>query len=267
MKNNFCTASLVLYKEYNATVMNLITSILDSPYVKFLYIIDNSPNKILNIKRFPNKLIYIHNCRNTGFGTAHNLAIKLAQYHNSAYHLVVNPDIVMSTETIKDMITFLEKNEQAGAVMPKVLNPNGTLQDLCRHYPTPLNLLVRRFIPFKPLRLLINSKFEIKDLPNTTPTEVPIISGCFMLLRKRTLKQCGLFDEKYFMYLEDYDLCRRIRSSSWFIYYYPQASVTHDYLTGSRKSFKLTMYHIRSTFYYFCKWGWLIDNVRKRVFI
>jgi GT2 family glycosyltransferase len=94
--------------------------------------------------------------------------------------------------------------------------------------------------------------------------EVPNLSGCFMLLRVEVLKIVGLFDEQFFMYLEDTDLSRRINMQFQTIYY-PQVSIVHQYEKGSYKSLKLLKYHVVSAFRYFNKYGWFLDTVRTTI--
>ena len=91
--------------------------------------------------------------------------------------------------------------------------------------------------------------------------EVPALSGCFMFLRVDVLKKVGMFDERYFMYAEDLDLCRRIGEVSHTMFY-PAVSVYHAYEKGSYKNKKLLKYHICSVIKYFNKWGWMFDAKR-----
>ena len=93
--------------------------------------------------------------------------------------------------------------------------------------------------------------------------EVPSLSGWFMFMRVSVLKEVGGFDERYFMYAEDLDLCRRIGEVSKTIFY-PGVSVVHEYEKGSYKSKKLLKYHTVSIIKYFNKWGWIFDSKRKK---
>ncbi len=93
--------------------------------------------------------------------------------------------------------------------------------------------------------------------------EVPSLSGCFMFMRVSVLREIGGgFDERYFMYAEDLDLCRRIGEVSKTMFF-PKVSVVHEYEKGSYKNKKLLKYHITSVIKYFNKWGWLFDSKRK----
>lgn len=92
--------------------------------------------------------------------------------------------------------------------------------------------------------------------------EVPSLSGCFMFVRIAVLKKVGGFDERYFMYAEDLDLCRRIGKVSRTMYY-PNVVVYHEYAKGSYKNRRLLRYHLSSVVKYFNKWGWVWDLDRK----
>jgi GT2 family glycosyltransferase len=180
---------------------------------------------------------YLHTERNVGFGSGHNMAIGQC-LTRSKYHVVVNPDISFGEEVIGELYDFMENHSDVGLVMPSIRYPDGSPQGLCKLLPTPLDLLVRRFLGrigealFRKLR----ERYELKGTNLTVPCEVPCLSGCFMFIRSAELQRIGMFDERFFMYLEDVDLCRRIGESSKCVYY-PRAFVRHAYAKGSYKRF------------------------------
>lgn len=231
-----------------------------------LFIIDNSPGDELRSSIITNpQLEYIFTGQNLGYGKGHNIALK-AVLNWSKYHLVLNPDILFEPEDLEKMIDFMESSTNIGLLMPKILYANGNLQYLCKLLPTPFDLIMRRFIP-KILHPVFQKRLEAYELKYKNfdeIMEIPNLSGCFMLLRCDALKTVGLFDEKFFMYLEDTDLSRRINSQYQTIYY-PEVSIIHHYEKGSYKNYKLLLYHIRSAFYYFSKWGWLSDSSRNTI--
>ena len=92
---------------------------------------------------------------------------------------------------------------------------------------------------------------------------IPILSGCFMFLRTEALEKVGLFDEHFFMYMEDFDLNRRIHCVYKTIFF-PEAVVVHEYQKASYKNIKLLKAHIKSAIYYFNKYGWFFDKERKK---
>jgi GT2 family glycosyltransferase len=147
--------------------------------------------------------------------------------------------------------------------MPKVLYPSGEIQYLCKMLPNPFDLLGRRFLPGilkKPFKKQMDA-YECRQLNYDQIMDVPNLSGCFMFMRTEVLKKVGLFDPRFFMYLEDTDLCRRI-GMHYRTVYYPEVQIVHAYEKASYRFNKLLFYHIQSAFFYFNKWGWFIDKVR-----
>lgn len=260
------SASIVVYNQKADELEMAVNSILFSNLDVYLYIIDNSDNDGLQSSFDGRKNIkYIFNNVNLGYGKAHNIALREA-ISSSQYHLIINPDISFEKGTLEKIVSYADSHSNIGLLMPKVLYPSGELQYLCKMMPTPFDLIMRRFIPevLKPLfhqRLLA---YELKHKNFDEIMEIPNLSGCFMFLRCEALKTVGLFDEKFFMYLEDTDLSRRI-NSQYQTLYYPRVSIVHHYEKGSYKNYKLLMYHIRSAFYYFSKWGWLFDSTRNSI--
>jgi hypothetical protein len=120
------------------------------------------------------------------------------------------------------------------------------------------------FGPFKKIVEKRNEMYELKFTGYDKIMEVPYLSGCFMFIRTEVLKKVGLFDERFFMYLEDTDLPRRIHRVSKTVYY-PGVSIYHEYGKGSYKNPKLLKYHLDSVIKYFNKYGWLFDKERDEI--
>ncbi|HBQ2536396.1 TPA: glycosyltransferase family 2 protein, partial [Klebsiella pneumoniae] len=136
---------------------------------------------------------------------------------------------------------------------------NGERQYSCRLLPTPSNLFLRRFLPTTAIKY--DATYELKDAEYDKVFSPPSVSGCFMLLTNVLLQKLNGFDERYFMYLEDVDLCRRALQLTK-IYYCPETTIVHVFNKGSYKSKLLLWYHIRSAITYFNKWGWFFDKKR-----
>lgn len=207
------------------------------------------------------KIKYIHSV-NLGYGAGHNIAIRESIDIGATYHIVVNPDIYFEEGVIEKLIIYMNKYSEVGLVMPRVLYPNGELQYLCKLLPTPFDLLFRRFLPWRRYVEKKNEKYELRFTNYSREMEVPSLSGCFMFVRIAVLKKVGGFDERYFMYAEDLDLCRRIGKVSRTMYY-PNVVVYHEYAKGSYKNRRLLRYHLSSVVKYFNKWGWVWDLDRK----
>jgi hypothetical protein len=266
MKN--INVSIVLFKNDQDLVKKAIYSCVNSVLINRIYLIDNSPRDILScLASLDSRIEYIFNNANLGFGKAHNIALKRSIEENIPYHLVLNPDVYFEGGILEELYHFMENNPDVGLVMPKVLYPDGTLQYLCKLLPTPLDLFGRRFLNFGPFRKIVEKRNEVYELRFTgydKIMEVPYLSGCFMFIRSEVLKKVGLFDERFFMYLEDTDLSRRIHRVAKTVYY-PYVYVYHEYGKGSYKSLKLLYYHIKSAIKYFNKYGWFFDKEREEI--
>jgi GT2 family glycosyltransferase len=243
--------SIVLYNHSYQIISGLVENVLQIPAQIKLFIIDNSESDKISNHIQDSRIEYIFNNKNLGYGKAHNKALAIA-VSEFDYHLVLNPDIEFEPGSIMKMLEYLEKNLNIGLLMPKV--------------PTPFDLIMRRFIPGFLKSIFENrlQQYELKHKNYDQVMEVPNLSGCFMLMRCSALKSVGFFDERFFMYLEDTDLSRRINEYYKTIYY-PEVSIIHHFEKGSYKSFKLLKYHILSAFKYFGKYGWYFDTVRDTI--
>ena len=253
------TASIVSYHHRISEIKQVMDCVLAGPVEK-LYVIDNSlDDRLRELECVSDRVHYIHSV-NRGYGAGHNIAIQEAMDLGATYHVVVNPDIYFETGVLEKLVSFMNLHKNVGQIMPKVYYPNGELQYLCKLIPTPFDLMFKRFLPSSIVeRRMI--KFQLRFTKYNKIMNVPYLSGCFMFFRISALQDIGLFDERFFMYSEDVDLCRRIGEVSKTMFY-PMASVYHGYEKGSYKSWKLLKYHICSAIQYFNKWGWVFDKKR-----
>lgn len=260
--------SIVVYHNEKSQVLKVVNSVLNTDLEISLFIIDNSTNDTLkDVRNLDPRIIYIFNNANLGFGKAHNIAMRKSIEENIPYHLVLNPDVYFEKGVLEELFEYMEKNPDVGLVMPKGLYPDGRIQYLCRLLPTPFDLLGRRFLNFGPFKKYVEKRNEIYELRFTgydKIMEVPYLSGCFMFIRTRVLEKAGLFDERFFMYLEDIDLSRRIHKVAKTVYY-PYVEIYHEYGKGSYKNKKLLAFHTESVIKYFNKWGWFFDKERKDI--
>lgn len=255
------SASLVLYRSRKDQYEAAIKSFLDSVPTGTLYVVDNSPEPLDSDYFSDTRVHHMHNGQNIGFGAAHNRAIRVA-CHESDLHLILNPDIQFGGNVLDVLSDHFNKDANLAVAMPKVVYPDGSLQRLCKLLPTPNDLIARRFLPFNGLRQRLNRRYEMHDLCQEQPSEVPTLSGCFLVIRSKNLLDVGGFDERYFMYMEDVDLVRRLALVGKALYI-PTISVVHEYAKGSYKNRRLLGYHIKSAIRYFNKWGWFFDKYRK----
>ena len=259
------TISIVLYKNKIDVLTKTVRSVLSSSISLKLFLVDNSPTDYFKNIFNDNRIEYIHNPSNPGFGAAHNIILKKSIENNTTYHLVLNPDVYFSVGTLEGIIDFMNKHSDVGNLMPMVCYPDGSIQYLCKLLPTPYDWIGRRFNPIKKIVENRNNKFELRFTNYDKLMEVPYLSGCFMFLRIDALRETGLFDEGIFMYGEETDLCRRLITKHFKTIYFPKVKVFHEFEKGSHKSFRLTWIGIKSAIYYFNKWGWIFDSQRVKI--
>jgi GT2 family glycosyltransferase len=258
------TVSLVLYKNKVDEVKRSISSFLDTELNIRLFLIDNSPTKILNeLVDIDSRIEYIFVGNNLGYGRANNLIINKV-LSETEYHLVMNPDVYFQTGTLEKIYAFMQANEDIGLTMPRVYNYDGTEQKLCKLLPTPKDLIIRRFIPDGNYKDKISRIYNMWDADYDKQMDVPFLSGSFMFIRTSVLSQVKGFDERFFLYCEDLDLCRRVGQVSRTVYY-PEAKIYHGYQKASYLNTKLMLIHSMSAIKYFNKWGWFFDASRNEI--
>jgi hypothetical protein len=254
-------ASVVIYKHSPEDIQSVLQSLKSSPVVHDIFIIDNSP--VRNNVFDDGRCVYIFNGKNPGFGAAHNIALRKTIEAGLPYHLVINPDIHFKSEILEKIVNYADNHADTGHIMPLVLNPDGTIQYLCKLIPTPSDLIFRRFLQGNISKKRME-KFEMRNTGYDKIMEVPYLSGCFMFLRTDALVKVGLFDERFFMYPEDIDLTRRIHRHYKTIFF-PEVSVIHEHTRSSYKNFRMFLIHLSNLVRYFNKWGWLFDKERKLI--
>lgn len=163
---------------------------------------------------------------NIGFGKACNVGV---QNSTGEYVLLLNPDTMIAANTLTESLSFMRSNPRAGLMGPKILNPDGTLQSSCkRGFPTPS----ATFYYFVGLgRLFPRSRrfgqYNLTYLNPDEPARVDAVSGSFMFMPRSLYLRIGGFDERFFMYGEDLDLCYRICESGYEVWYYPKTQIIH----------------------------------------
>lgn len=259
------SVSLVMYCNNVEELTTAIKCTLESNLVGKIYLIDNSPTDILNNLQHIDKerVVYLFQNNNLGFGRAHNIGINLAMNEGFKYHLILNPDIEFPDTVLNELTHYMESNLACGFVMPKVYFKNGDLQYLCKKLPNPFELFGKR-LPFKSLRDSLNSKLELHHFDYNKTLNVPYLSGCFMFCRMEAFRNVGLFDDRYFMYMEDLDLSRRFHKQYETIFY-PKVSIVHGFRSESKVNRKLLIALIVSAIKYYNKFGWFFDKERRAV--
>ncbi|MBQ8503361.1 MAG: glycosyltransferase family 2 protein [Clostridia bacterium] len=217
-----------------------------------LYVVDNasSDGTAGFIKeRFP-QVVVIESEKNAGFGAGHNRVIPFLQ---SEYHVVINPDILLEDDVISELADYAETDGTIGLLSPQIRFADGKLQMLAKRNPTVRFLGNHWFHKGDaPNRLM--TEYCMLDMPDDKPFEITNATGCFMFFRTDVFMELGGFDERFFMYLEDCDIARRV-SKKYKALHYPMATVYHLWERESKRNKKLLLIHIQSIIKYFLKWG------------
>lgn len=258
------TGSIVTYKTKISDLEKVIKSFFDTELNVRLYISDNSPTDELRkyFETLKNENIeYKFNNFNGGYGWGHNRVIENI-LGKSKYHLILNPDIYFKKNVLEELFQYMEKNSGIGNIMPMVKYPNGEIQYLCKRIPSPLDIFLRTFCPIKSIIDKRNYRYEMRDTGYDKIMDVEILSGCFMFIRNEVFQKIGMFDEKIFMYFEDFDLNRRIHENYKTIFY-PNVEIIHEHAKEAHKSKKMLLMAMKSAIYYFSKYGWFFDRERR----
>ncbi len=214
-------------KEYLANLLHSIERARHGLNLEIFVVDNNSTDGSIPFlkERFPNP-IYIVNKENVGFGRANNQAIRQAK---GKYTLLINPDVLISENTLTTLFDYMNKNPECGACGCKILNPDGTFApESKRSTPTPLTALykVLGLTTFFPKNKKFGS-YYMGWLDEDKPAEIEVLSGSLMFYKTSLLKELDGFDERFFMYGEDIDLCYRTRLKEYKIMYLPQTSIIH----------------------------------------
>ncbi|CAB4050498.1 glycosyltransferase [Paraburkholderia phenoliruptrix] len=263
--------SLVVYKpdidKLNATLASLGAACdeihkIDRSFSIALYLVDNDGSlpdlsaalSALTLRNVVVTVITGHG--NVGYGGGHNLAIERS---NSLYHLVLNPDIELAPDALRQALHFFGCHSEVGLIAPWIGDEHGDQQFLCRRYPTIFDLFVRGFLPPQLHRIFESrlARYEMRDETNGREIvwDPLIVSGCFMLFRTSALKQLAGFDTRYFLYFEDYDLSLRTHAVTR-VAYVPDVRVVHHGGGASRKGSSHIRMFISSAYKFFNRFGW-----------
>jgi hypothetical protein len=181
------------------------------------------------------------NERPKGFGANHNAAFQRCR---TTYFCVVNPDVRLNMDPFPVLLSALEARGNAGVAGPQVCDPDGHTEDSARRFPTVLRLL-RKLLPGA----------RGPDYPATGgPAVVDWVAGMFMLFRSEAFRAAGGFDERFFLYYEDVDICRRLGSLGHGALYVPEATVIHDARRESRRNPRRMAIHAASALRYLTRW-------------
>jgi GT2 family glycosyltransferase len=200
---------------------------------------------------------YLHRHVNIGYGRAHNLVMHGGNTH---FHLVLNPDVELAPDALIEALSFLGANPEIGVLTPAVSDPDGEREFLCKRYPAVLDLALRGLAP-SPLRRLFRKRldrYEMRDAVAAAGAQVspvPLMSGCFMLVRRKAVEATGGFDPRYFLYFEDFDWSVRLNRVTHSAYV-PAVRIVHHGGGASRKGLRHVVLFAQSAVRFFNKHGW-----------
>lgn len=195
---------------------------------------------------------------NLGYGQGNNLGVENA---SGEYVLIMNPDIATEPHAIARMVSYLEKHDEVGMLGPKLVYHDGTVQDSCRRFMTFTDLVIKRtFLRRLPRFKKRFEQYLMRDFDHNHMQEVELITGAALLMRRDFYKKLGGFDKRYFLFMEDFDLCQRIHQTGKKVVYYPEAEMLHFHKRLSDGSLlklltrKVFWYHVHSSMKYFWRW-------------
>ena len=162
---------------------------------------------------------------NGGFAVGNNLGIEKAR---GRYIMILNPDIAIVPNALEKMVNFMEQHLNVGMIGPKLINPDGSVQYSCRRFPSLTTPFFRRTMFGKlPLAKKPIEDYLMKDFDHNTNCAVDWLFGACLLARKSVLDKVGYFDERFFMYFEDLDLCRRFWQAGFKVMFFAETELVH----------------------------------------
>jgi hypothetical protein len=252
MKEFIREALTTLYRDVEGGPMSVQVVVVDNNS-------DDGVGEML-ASEFPHAL-FLQNGANLGFGAACNNGMRAVEAN---YYFLLNPDTRFTeSRTIERLWRFMEENPRAGLCAPRLMNFDGTLQHSCCRFPSLLVPLFRRTrLGNLPLAKRATDGFLMKDWNHGKYRLVEWVIGSAMFARATAIAKVGLMDERFFMYFEDTDWCRRFWEAGWPVYYVADVSLQHAHQRASAKMSvwrglflnRTTQYHIKSWMKYLLKY-------------
>jgi GT2 family glycosyltransferase/glycosyltransferase involved in cell wall biosynthesis len=258
MDNNVLDIIIV---NFNSTdyLLKCVSSIYASPtkITPNIFVIDNnSTDDVRRIKESFPQIVLFQNKINIGFAAAINQGIRKSK---AKYLLFLNPDTLLLNDFFQPILEYLENNKSTGIIGPKILDTDGTIQGSARAFPNALTALYGRsspltkYFPNNPISRA-NTMTIGRNMGN--PMVVDWVSGACMMIRRQAIDEVGPLDERFFMYWEDADFCRRMWHKGWKVVYFPGPSLHHHIGKSSDSRPLKSIYHFhRSSFLLFEKYA------------
>ena len=262
-------AVITINHQHGEMITKMIDSFiaLDQDLPTEIFVINNIEDPVTKnwLKTEHPNITLIENTRPKGFASNVNTVIR--QYPDYEFYLLINPDVICLPGMLASLLQEMAADSQAGVTGPTLFNPDGTVQPSRRRFAT-FGVLILRALHFDAVikHLPAVDRYLMNDVTFETTTEVDWITGAVMLIRKQALDQVGLFDERFYIYFEDEDLCCRMWQKGWKIVYVTQAQAYHAHLAEGRKRIlsKANFRHISSAIKMLIKYRGRITQCGKK---
>ncbi|HBH46746.1 MAG: hypothetical protein A2445_05145 [Candidatus Jacksonbacteria bacterium RIFOXYC2_FULL_44_29] len=259
--------SLLNYNTKNL-VKQCVKNIVESPTnLKYEIIIADNHSTDGSVEFIKKKILPLYpqvklavSATNRGFGGGHNFALEKT---TAPYILIINPDITVLGDSLTQLHNFLASDHSRGIVAPKLIYPDLTTQSSCHPWPKFLTPLYRRtFLGQTPWGKKELIRYDMQYFDYQTPRQVDWLVGACLLIKKEVWDKIGGFDQRFFLYYEDVDLCRKCASAGYQVWYYPEVKMIHYHKRLSAQKpwwtgifDKSSRIHLQSHWKYFVKWG------------
>lgn len=231
-------------------VLDDLAKLSQSHHIEVILTINIKEHWPLYEASFPFKVRKIFNSKPKGFGENHNSAFKFA---SGEFFCVMNPDIRLSEDPFPNLIAA-SKMTGAGVISPRVYSPDGVLEDSARHFPTIFGLLSK-------LIGVSNGQYNLDA--NTSDQKVDWVAGMFMFFRSDVYKLIHGFDERYYLYYEDVDICARLWLAGYSVVVNQKSSVIHEAQRASRRNLRYMKWHIASMLKFLLRYSGRLHSVRE----
>ncbi|MFA6908959.1 MAG: glycosyltransferase family 2 protein [Patescibacteria group bacterium] len=231
-------------------------------YSSELIVVDNASHdgtREMMQEEFPS-VVFIETKKNLGFGAGMNAGMNIA---HGDYFLLLNTDIAILDDAIQRLVAYMDQHPRVGIAGPRLMNPDGSVQYSCYRFPSFFTALWRRspFGKLSSVRHLLKT-YVMADFDHASSRPVDWILGACMIVRKEALQRVGMFDERFFLYVEDTDWCRRFWEQKWEVHYSADAEIVHYHGRQSAENPGIsgifsyaTRVHILSWMKYFLKYA------------
>lgn len=258
----------IIYVYYNTPkeIVESLRSVQDAVgNLSYEVVILNNASPMRLPKLQTKKITVIQSSKNLGFGGGVNRAAKKAK---GTFLAIVNPDTILKRNSLELLTKKLETDDSIGVIGPKMIDEKGTLLRSISSKPSPLTLLfamsfLNKLFPNNPF----SKKYYLDELYKNKAVNVDVVGGACMVLRRKVFEKIGGFDERFFMYFEESDLCIRIKSLGLSVMYFPKAIIIH--LVGKSLTNKdvIERFFVKSRFRFLKKYHPLYQALATEAFL